>query len=86
MLEDDHWANEGREGHKGPEVEWAARLQKNLQRLTAWLSADPHLTDMQEVAEERAGLEDGWIVKLAASQVTRLNKDGREAREPSGTQ
>lgn len=27
---EDAWANEGIAGHKGPEVEWAARPRKNL--------------------------------------------------------
>lgn len=99
ILEDAHCANKGRAGHKGPEVAWAASLAAEELRKADSLAKCTPLSDIytgmcwvsgtsqdKEVVEERVAYQGGWIMKLDASQATKSNKDGREARNPSGTQ
>lgn len=88
VLESGPWENEGRVGYERPEVEWAARQWKNLERVPIVKWQNPYLTyiklcvgspvpqEDKEMTEGRIAFEEKWwSMKLDASPATKLNKD-----------
>lgn len=86
ILENGHWANEGRTGHKRPAVEWTVRQWKSLERVTASLTGGT-LSNIHEAmcwvssSSERQRNDRGritfeekwWLMNLDASQA--MSKD-----------
>lgn len=48
VLESGPWENEGRAGYERPEVEWAARQWKNLERVSIAKWWNPYLTYIKQ--------------------------------------